>query len=156
MSTQTTTTPPAPAGQSATGAQPEESQWRGVAAEHRGDDLTTTESGLLKDRSRRLLGSLLRPHKKVLKVLLAIVLLENAARLSIPYLVKEGIDRGIPPIQATGDTSTLWTIVALVFAATVVQAISRRTFLVKAGRIGQDMTRSHQVSTDPTTRTPLA
>ena len=33
------------------------------------------------------------------------MLLENAARLSIPYLVKEGIDRGIPPIQATGDTS---------------------------------------------------
>jgi ABC-type multidrug transport system fused ATPase/permease subunit len=143
MSTQTTTTPTtgptAPAGQSATGAQPEESQWRGVAAEHRGDDLTATESGLLQDRSRRLLGSLLRPHKKVLKVLLAIVLLENAARLSIPYLVKEGIDRGIPPIKATGDTSVLYTIVALVLLATIIQAITRRTFLVKSGKVGQDM-----------------
>ena len=39
------------------------------------------------------------------------MLVENAARLSIPYLVKEGIDRGIPPIQATGDTTVLFTIV---------------------------------------------
>ena len=116
-----------------------EQEWRGVAAEHRDDDLTAHSSAMLKARSRRLLTDLIRPHKALLKVLLAVVLVENAARLSIPFLVKEGIDRGIPPIQATGDTSTLWTIVALVFAATVVQAISRRTFLVKAGRIGQDM-----------------
>ena len=82
-----------------------------MAAEHRSDDLTATESGLLQDRSRRLLTDLLRPHKRVIKILLGIVLLENAARLSIPYLVKEGIDKGIPPIQATGDTSTLYTVV---------------------------------------------
>ena len=106
-----------------------EQEWRGVAAEHRDDDLTAHSSAMLKARSRRLLTDLIRPHKALLKVLLAVVLVENAARLSIPFLVKEGIDRGIPPIQATGDTSTLWTIVALVFGATLVQAVSRRTFL---------------------------
>ena len=125
--------------QSPTGAALEESEWRGVAAEHRSDDLTATESGLLQDRSRRLLADLLRPHRRVIKILLGIVVLENAARLSVPYLVKEGIDRGIPPIRATGDTSTLFTIVALVFGATILQAVTRRTFLVKSGKIGQDM-----------------
>jgi len=117
----------------------EEREWRGVAAEHSGDDLSANVTGLLRDRSRRLLGDLLRPHRTWLWPLLGIVVAENVSRLSIPYMVKEGIDRGIPPIRATGDTSVLFTIVAIVFVATVVQAITRRTFLMMAGRIGQDM-----------------
>jgi ABC-type multidrug transport system fused ATPase/permease subunit len=120
------------------GVVPEE-EWRGVAAEHRGEEMSATVSGLLKSRSRRLLTDLLRPHKKLLWVLVAIVLVENVSRLSIPYLVKEGIDRGIPPIQRSGDTSTLFAIVAVVLVATIVQAVSRRTFLLMQGRIGQDM-----------------
>ncbi len=114
-------------------------EWRGVAAEHRADEMTAAVSGLLQARSRRLLGDLLRPHKKLIWLLVAIVLVENVSRLSIPYLVKEGIDRGIPPIRATGDTGVLFTIVAIVLAATIVQAVSRRTFLMMSGRIGQDM-----------------
>jgi ATP-binding cassette subfamily B protein len=117
----------------------EEQQWRGVAAEHRDEDLSDRVSGLLQARSRRLLAELIRPHKRLIYLLLAIVVIENAARLSIPYLVKEGIDRGIPPIQASGDTSTLFTIVALVLGATIVQAVTRQSFLVMSGRIGQNM-----------------
>ena len=113
-------------------------RWRGVAAEHT-EELTETESGLLQARSRRLLADLIRPHRRLIKYLLLVVVLENVARLSIPYLVKEGIDRGIPPIQATGDTTTLFTIVGAVLLATTVQAVTRRAFLVKSGRIGQDM-----------------
>ncbi len=113
-------------------------RWRGVAAEHT-EELTETESGLLQARSRRLLADLIRPHRRLIKFLLLVVVLENVARLSIPYLVKEGIDRGIPPIQATGDTTTLFTIVGAVLLATTVQAVTRRTFLVTSGRIGQDM-----------------
>jgi ATP-binding cassette subfamily B protein len=114
-------------------------EWRGVAAEHRGDDLSVAATGLLKARSRRLLADLLRPHKKLIWLLVAIVLVENVSRLSIPYLVKEGIDRGIPPIQQRGDSSVLVTVVAVVFAATLVQAVSRQSFLRLSGRIGQDM-----------------
>ncbi len=134
MSEATTTT-----ADSATGATDSDLGWRGVAAEHRSDELTDAESGLLLARSRRLLGELLRPHKRVIYWLLAVVVLENAARLSIPYLVKEGIDRGIPPIRATGDTTVLFTVVAIVFGATILQAVTRQTFLVVSGRIGQDM-----------------
>jgi ATP-binding cassette subfamily B protein len=113
-------------------------RWRGVAAEHT-DELTETESGLLQARSRRLLADLIRPHRRLIKYLLLVVVLANVARLSIPYLVKEGIDRGIPPIQASGDTTTLFAIVAIVLLATTVQAVTRRAFLVRSGRIGQDM-----------------
>jgi ATP-binding cassette, subfamily B, bacterial len=114
-------------------------QWRGVAAEHRDEELSAHVSGLLQARSRRLLAELIRPHRKLVYVLLGVVLVENIARLSIPYLVKEGIDRGIPPIEATGDASTLFTIVGVVLAATIVQAVTRQSFLVMSGRIGQNM-----------------
>ncbi|MFL6133047.1 MAG: ABC transporter ATP-binding protein, partial [Nocardioidaceae bacterium] len=119
--------------------EPEEQEWRGVATEHRDEELSAHVSGLLKARSRRLLADLLRPHKTLLYLLLGIVLVENVARLSIPYLVKEGIDRGIPPIQDSGDTTTLFTIVGIVLVATIVQAITRQSFLVMSGRIGQNM-----------------
>jgi ATP-binding cassette subfamily B protein len=114
-------------------------EWRGVAAEHSDDELTAHTSAMLQARSRRLLADLIRPHKRLLWLLLVVVLVENAARLSIPYLVKVGIDRGIPPIRDSGDSSTLFTIVAIVFGATVMQALTRQRFLVTAGRIGQDM-----------------
>ena len=135
----TDTTPEAqPADSAAT--VPPELAWRGVAAEHHTDEqITDKVSGLLRDRSRRLLRDLLRPHKKWLWVVLAVVLVENASRLSIPYLVKLGIDNGIPPIRAHNDSHVLMTIVAVAFGATIIQSISRVTFLMLSGRIGQDM-----------------
>jgi ATP-binding cassette subfamily B protein len=117
-----------------------EQSWRGVAADVHGDDeISERVSGLLRDRSRRLLADLLRPHRTWLWVVVGVVLAENAARLSIPYLVKEGIDKGIPPIRENGDASLLFTIVGVVVGAIVVQAVTRQTFLVLSGRIGQDM-----------------
>jgi ATP-binding cassette, subfamily B, bacterial len=113
--------------------------WFGVAADGREEEISEHVSGLLRSRSRRLLGDLLRPHRRWLWVLLAVVLVENAARLSIPWLVKEGIDSGIPPIREDGDTSLLFTIVGVVLVAIVVQAVTRQIFLVLSGRIGQDM-----------------
>ena len=107
-----------------------EASWRGVAADGREEEISEHVSGMLRSRSRRLLGDLLRPHRKWLWILRVVVLAENAARLSIPYLVKEGIDKGIPPIRESGDTSLLYTIVGVVLFAIVVQAITRQTFLV--------------------------
>ncbi|NYD42788.1 ABC transporter transmembrane domain-containing protein [Nocardioides panaciterrulae] len=140
MSTTTGTTQPStpPPGQPAT--QPvEEQEWRGVAADDLGEELTHATSVRLADRSRRLLRSLLAPYGRALKLLLLVVVVENVARLSIPYLVKEGIDRGIPPIRATGDTGPLLWIVGLVLVATLTQAIARNRFLVSSGKIGQDI-----------------
>ena len=128
MTTTPTTTTPSPESEKA---------WRGVAAD--GQEVSDHVSGLLRDRSRRLLGELLRPHTRWVWVAMGIVLVENASRLSIPYLVKEGIDRGIPPIRENDDTSVLFTIVGIALFATLLQAVTRRAFLVLAGRIGQDM-----------------
>ena len=83
--------------------------------------------------SRRLLRELLTPYKRMLQLIVGIVLVENAARLAIPFLVKEGIDTGIPPIQASNDLQPLLAIVACVLLATIVQALARNRFLVPAG-----------------------
>jgi ABC-type multidrug transport system fused ATPase/permease subunit len=113
-------------------------EWRGVAADDL-DEITAETSAKLAARSRRLLRDLLRPYSGVLKVLMVAVVIENAARLSIPLLVAKGIDVGIPPIQQHNDIKPLVGIVAIVLVATVTQAISRNIFLVRSGRIGQDI-----------------
>jgi ATP-binding cassette, subfamily B, bacterial len=115
-----------------------QSEWRGIAAE-RDEEISDRVSLLLKARSRRLLADLLRPHKKALIWLLVAVLIENATRLSVPYLVKEGIDLGIPPILAGNGSSELVTIVSILFVMVVAQAVTRQLFLVMSGRIGQDV-----------------
>ena len=113
--------------------------WRGVAADGHADSLTEETSARLAVRSRRLLADLLRPYARVLKWLIVIVVVENAARLSIPYLVKVGIDSGIPPIQESNDLEPLLLIVGAMLVATIVQAITRQLFLVRSGTIGQDL-----------------
>lgn len=112
--------------------------WRGVAAEDM-DEVEGAAGIKLRGRSRRLLGSLLRPHQKTLLAVLAIVLVENAARLAVPWLVKDGIDRGIPPMLAGGSSDTLVMIVAIVGVVVIVQAVSRLGFLVLTGRVGQQI-----------------
>ncbi|MGH3446143.1 MAG: ABC transporter ATP-binding protein [Nocardioidaceae bacterium] len=112
--------------------------WRGVAAEQE-DDIPPKASLILKERSRKLLGQLLRPHKRALGFLMAAVLAENIARLSVPYLVKEGIDSGIPPVVAGNGSRTLITIVVVLLLAVVIQAFTRQFFLFLSGRIGQDI-----------------
>ncbi len=116
----------------------DEAEWRGIAAE-REEEIPDRLSLLLKARSRRLLGSLLRPHKKALIWLMVVVLIENAARLSVPYLVKEGIDLGIPPLLAGDGSRELVVIVAILLLMVVAQAITRQLFLFMSGRIGQDV-----------------
>jgi ABC-type multidrug transport system fused ATPase/permease subunit len=112
--------------------------WRGVASEDR-DEIPEKVSLVLRERSRRLMGQLLRPHRRLLGYLLIAVLIENAARLSVPFLVKIGIDEGIPPILADEGYSTLLKVTGVVLVAVVVQAITRQYFLMLAGRIGQEV-----------------
>jgi ATP-binding cassette, subfamily B, bacterial len=114
-------------------------QWRGVAADDIDGELTAETSARLAGRSRRLLRDVLRPWRRALWWLMVVVVIENAARLSIPYLVKVGIDTGIPPIRESGDLGPLLLVVGLVLVATLTQAVSRNLFLVRSGLIGQDI-----------------
>ena len=111
-------------------------EWRGVAAEH-DDEMADRASGFLKKRSRALLADLLRPYLKVVWLLIAVVVIENAARLAIPWLVYRGIDYGIPPLLAGGSGTALYETIGLMLGALVVQTVSRMIFLRESGRVGQ-------------------
>ena len=82
--------------------------WRGVATDE--DAERTAAEGTdkasvvrLQASSRRLLGSLLRPHRRLLWFAVILLLTQNAAGMAGPYLVKLGIDRGIPPLTRSND-----------------------------------------------------
>jgi ATP-binding cassette, subfamily B, bacterial len=116
-----------------------QTEWRGVAEVDADEAAERMTAARLGGGSKRLLRQLLTPYKRAIQVLMVIVVVENASRLAIPYLVKEGIDTGIPPIRESDDLSPLLTIVAMVLVATLVQAVARQLFLVRSGAIGQDV-----------------
>src|SRR5215217_424737 len=112
-------------------------RWRGRLDEQRDDDLPIDEALPRRREARALLYSLLRPYRWTVAFLAVIVVVENAARLSVPLLVQRGIDRGIPPILDGGPARTLMIIVGVLAGVVVVQATSRMFFLQRSGRIGQ-------------------
>ena len=101
------------------------------------DDLPIDEPLPRRREARALLGSLLRPYRRIVALLAIVVVVENAARLSVPILVQRGIDHGIPPIVDGGSARTLLMIVGALCAVVLVQAVSRMFFLRRSGRIGQ-------------------
>jgi ABC-type multidrug transport system fused ATPase/permease subunit len=112
-------------------------EWRGVLDEPGEESERLTPAP--RHGSRRLLVDLLRPHGRRVALVIAVVLVENGARLSLPWLVALGIDRGLPPIIGNGSARTLLQIVAAMVVAVVLQSLGRITFLRLSGRIGQDV-----------------
>ncbi|WP_264001955.1 ABC transporter ATP-binding protein [Mycolicibacterium gadium] len=112
-------------------------EWRGRFDEDQDDDLPIDESLPRRREARALLGSLLRPYSRTVALLALVVVVENAARLSVPILVQRGIDRGIPPIVDGGSAHTLMLVVATLAGVVLVQAVSRVFFLRRSGRVGQ-------------------
>jgi ATP-binding cassette subfamily B protein len=110
--------------------------WRGVASEDQ-DDLPGDVSLRLQARSRALLRQLLRPHHKALWLAAALLLAQNAATMAGPYLVKVGIDRGIPPIVEDGDTSVLIGVGVAFLVTAVIAFFAMRAFLILSGVLGQ-------------------
>jgi len=111
--------------------------WHGVAAEG-GDDVVSVEvTAMLRGRSRRLLGSLLRPHKRAVWIAIVLLLVQNAAAMAGPYLVMLGIDKGIPPLENGGAPTVLVAVTIAFLLAAVVEYLAKRTFLIASGRIGQ-------------------
>jgi ATP-binding cassette subfamily B protein len=113
----------------------EDKDWRGVAAEDV-DELPDKITIVLRARSRRLLASLLRPHRRALWFLVVVVLIQNSAAMLGPWLVGVGIDRGIPAL-VDGDWVPLLVVGGVLLAAAAVDAWLRAVFLLRAGRMGQ-------------------
>jgi ABC-type multidrug transport system fused ATPase/permease subunit len=111
--------------------------WRGVAAEDR-DDIPGKISSVLRRRSRRLLGSLIRPHRRRAIWLFVAVVAASVAAMAGPLLVGVGIDQGIPAVR-NGHPQTLFLIVGGMFVAAAVQAVLYRTFIKGIGRVGQEV-----------------
>jgi len=109
--------------------------WRGVAGED-SDDLSASASSFLRGRSRRLLGELVRPHRRALWVLLAVIIVQNAAWLAGPLLIGVGIDVAVPALLDGDPWPLVWTTAAMV-AAAVVDTAFRYLFLIRSGRVGQ-------------------
>ncbi|WP_329104335.1 ABC transporter ATP-binding protein/permease [Micromonospora sp. NBC_01699] len=115
--------------------------WRGIATDPDAERTTAEHGGSralarLRSRSRALLGSLLRPHRRLIGVAVLLLLLQNAAGMAGPYLVMLGIDRAIDPLRE-GDPMLLVGIAIAFVAATAGEYAGKRGFLTLSSRIGQ-------------------
>ena len=112
------------------------SAWRGVAAE-KADDVSAGLAALLRERSRRLLGDLLRPYRRQVITTISLIVVESLAALAGPWLVGIAIDAGLPPLLHGGDPMPLLGIAAAFAVAVGVQAVTTRMFVTMTGRVGQ-------------------
>jgi ATP-binding cassette, subfamily B, bacterial len=110
--------------------------WRGVAAE-KADEVTAGLAALLRERSRRLLGSLLRPYRHAVTVTVSLIVVASLAALAGPWLVGLAIDDGLPPLLHSSDAAPLLFIAAAFAVAVAVQAVTTRMFVSMTGRVGQ-------------------
>jgi ATP-binding cassette subfamily B protein len=116
---------------------PPDQRWRGVATED-SDDLPTGAGVFLRARSRRLLGELLRPHRRSLWWLLATIVVQNAAWLAGPLLIGIGIDVAVPALVDGDPWPLVWISTAMLAAAGLDTAL-RFVFLTRSGLVGQDV-----------------
>src|ERR1700712_4150404 len=84
----------------------------GVEGEER-EDLSAAESRQLRDRSVRLLGSLLRPLRGRVAWTIVVVVISTAAQIAGPALIAFGINVGLPALFKNKDW---WPITATVIA----------------------------------------
>jgi ABC-type multidrug transport system fused ATPase/permease subunit len=116
-------------------------RWRGIATDPDADRTAAEQDtaralSLLRARSRALLGSLLRPHRRLIGVAVALLLLQNVAGMAGPYLVMLGIDRAIGPLR-DGDPRPLTAVAVAFAAAAAAEYAGKRGFLTLSARIGQ-------------------
>lgn len=112
-------------------------QWRGVSSEPDDDAITVEVTRALRGRSRRLLRSLLHPHKRAITFAIGLLLLQNAGAMAGPYLVSVGIDKGIEPLAQDGDATVLIAVTVVFVIAAMTEYLAKRSFLMASGRIGQ-------------------
>ena len=109
--------------------------WRGVATEDTAD-ISDAVGVKLQARSRRLLGSLIRPHRRRALFAAAAVVISELAFLVGPLIVAYGIDTAVPALMR-GDGAPL-TFTALAYlGAGLINALARVVFIRLAARLSQ-------------------
>ncbi len=107
----------------------------GVAGEDR-DDLDRAESGALRRRTRRLLGSLLAPLSASLIVTAVVVVVSTALQVAGPALIAWGIDVGLPALIAARPMPLALAVVGYLLAG-VGGAVLIAWYQMRSARISQ-------------------
>src|SRR5690242_11376580 len=119
-----------------------EEDWRGLLTEDarktadEQDDLVLTGRPRLRSNARRLLGDLVRPHRRGIAVVLAVVLVQVAATMAGPWLVGVAIDASLPD-ALNGDYTSLTVVSIALAVSAVVSGWLRSVFVIRSGIIGQ-------------------
>ncbi|MGW4717956.1 ABC transporter ATP-binding protein [Nocardia sp. NPDC004260] len=110
--------------------------WRGIA----GEDKEVTETGnlVLAGRSRRLLLDLVRPYRKLTGLALALIVLDNIAKVSAPLFVAHALDTGIARGVA-GDWAPLARTVGGYVGSILLGSICTYSFLRVTGKLSQSV-----------------
>jgi ABC-type multidrug transport system fused ATPase/permease subunit len=102
------------------------------------EDLVLTGRPRLRKDARRLLGSLLRPHRGAIIGVLAIVLVQVAATMAQPWLIGVVIDTSLPH-ALHGDYTSLGVMSVALAGSALLSGVLRSVFVIRSGRIGQDV-----------------
>ena len=108
----------------------------GVQGEDR-SDYTKEESKQIRARSRRLLGSLLRPHMGRVVVTMILVVISVAANIAGPMIIAYGIDTGLPAIMEQADWMPLWGATIIYIVAAILAGVLMFLYTVSVARISQ-------------------
>ncbi|MBC7723839.1 MAG: ABC transporter ATP-binding protein [Burkholderiaceae bacterium] len=108
----------------------------GVEGEER-NDFSPEESRQIRQRSIRLLGSLLSPTRARLILTMCVVVISTAAQVAGPALIAIGIDRGLPAIVDEGNGTPLALVVVAYLLTGVIGAVLIAWYTVLAARISQ-------------------
>jgi ATP-binding cassette, subfamily B, bacterial len=108
--------------------------WRGIAAED-AEEISGKLGTLLRRRSRRLLGDLLRPSRKLAVTIFLLIVIAQFAALVGPWLVGVGIDQ-IPQLEKTHNAGPMALIIVGFAIAVIAQAWATRAYIAGIGRLG--------------------
>ncbi|MET0862971.1 MAG: ABC transporter ATP-binding protein [Nakamurella sp.] len=109
--------------------------WRGVAAEDT-EDISHSVGIKLQARSRRLLGSLIRPHRWWALLAAAVVVISELAYLVGPLAVAYGIDTAVPELAA-GNSGPLVYATLVYLAAGMTNAAGKAIFVRLSAKVAQ-------------------
>ncbi|MCU1525853.1 MAG: transporter ATP-binding protein [Microbacteriaceae bacterium] len=107
----------------------------GVEGEER-DDFTRGESKQIRDRSLRLLNSLLRPLRARVTLTIVVVVVSTAAQVAGPALIAYGLDTGLPALTRQDWMPLAFAVFAYLFTG-VVGAVLIAWYTVLTARISQ-------------------
>jgi ATP-binding cassette subfamily B protein len=111
-------------------------QWRGEFDKADPDAEYADGRPRLRNEARQLLGELIRPHRKQISIVLALVVGQVLATMAAPLLIGKLIDNALP--QALhGHDRTLAQLTTLLVVAAAISGVLQWIFLRRTGTVGQ-------------------